>query len=153
MDDFPCKARQVQSRSSSTKNYFLILIKWGSLAMSAGANPINVWPMWLSCLHKCILLLVLRFLWLAVISDQNEFLFPWNAGGGCFLWLRPIKEDDATKNKVSNQKENLRIGRKDKNSFFPRSGWPDWPIFLSLFKKKYKRLQSLHWAAFWKCKK
>jgi hypothetical protein len=31
--------------------------------MSAGANPMIFWPILLSCMHKCIHLLVLRFLW------------------------------------------------------------------------------------------
>jgi hypothetical protein len=33
----------------------------GSLAVSAGANPMIFGPIWSSCMHKCILLLVLRF--------------------------------------------------------------------------------------------
>jgi hypothetical protein len=36
------------------KTYFCVIIKWGSLVMSAGANPMNFWPIWSSC----ILLLV-----------------------------------------------------------------------------------------------
>jgi hypothetical protein len=49
-------------RSFTTQKYYLyIFIKLGSPAMSAGANPMNVWPIWLSCMDKCILLLVLRF--------------------------------------------------------------------------------------------
>jgi hypothetical protein len=31
--------------------------------MSAGANPMNFKPIWSSCMHKCIPLAVLRFLW------------------------------------------------------------------------------------------
>jgi hypothetical protein len=43
--------------------HFFVFNKWGSLAMSAGDNPMNFRPILLSCMHKCILLLVLRFLW------------------------------------------------------------------------------------------
>jgi hypothetical protein len=50
-------------RLFTTKNVFFKLWKGGSLAMSAGANPMIFRPIWLSCMHKCILLLVLRFLW------------------------------------------------------------------------------------------
>jgi hypothetical protein len=76
---FPCKARQVQSRCSpswqtslcTTKNVFVGIMEGGSPAMSAGANPVIFGPISPSCMHKCILLLVLRFL--------------------CFLFMRKLK--------------------------------------------------------------
>jgi hypothetical protein len=63
MDNFPCKVIQVQSRWSpgwqsrlfTTKTVF-VFNKWGSQAMSAGANPMNFWPIWLFCIQKCIFL-------------------------------------------------------------------------------------------------
>jgi hypothetical protein len=44
----------------------------GSLAMSAGANPTIFGPIWSSCMHKCILLLVLRFLWVWTWMVREE---------------------------------------------------------------------------------
>jgi hypothetical protein len=56
MDDFPCIARQVQSKCMyivpadglgclcTIKYYFIVNIKWVSLAMAAWANPINFRP-------------------------------------------------------------------------------------------------------------
>jgi hypothetical protein len=54
MDGFPCKARQVQSTyiglvpadglGCLLLKAFLLFIKCGSLAMSAGANPTNFRP-------------------------------------------------------------------------------------------------------------
>jgi hypothetical protein len=68
------KARQVQSRCSprlfNTKNIFLVIMKVGSLAMSAGANLTIFGPIWSSCMHKCILLPVHRFLWGRRINDS-----------------------------------------------------------------------------------
>jgi hypothetical protein len=34
--------------------------------MSDGANPMIFWPLWLSCMNKCILILVHRFLGMAI---------------------------------------------------------------------------------------
>jgi hypothetical protein len=47
------------------KQYFLVLIKGGSLAMSAGAKTMNFQLIWSSCMHNCIstsLDYVLRFI-------------------------------------------------------------------------------------------
>jgi hypothetical protein len=51
MDHFPCKARKIKVGAVPADglghllcaNIFCI-IKWGSLVMSAGANPMNFWP-------------------------------------------------------------------------------------------------------------
>jgi hypothetical protein len=43
------------------KTFFLVFIKWCSLSMSAGVNPMNFWLIWSSCMHKCILLLVVDY--------------------------------------------------------------------------------------------
>jgi hypothetical protein len=46
MDDFPCKLTQIQKDVVPADvlghlQQKIVFIKWGSLAMSAGANPIN----------------------------------------------------------------------------------------------------------------
>ncbi len=46
------------------KKIFCNSIKQVSLVSSADVNTIIFWPFWSSCMHKCILLLELRFLWL-----------------------------------------------------------------------------------------
>jgi hypothetical protein len=58
-----------KTRSFNTKNYFFVFFKWGSLAMSAGANPMKFWLIWSSSMYKCILLLILRFLWIRVSNN------------------------------------------------------------------------------------
>jgi hypothetical protein len=40
-----------------------VFFEWGSLAMSAGSNPMNFGRIWSSCMQQCILLLVPIFLW------------------------------------------------------------------------------------------
>jgi hypothetical protein len=52
---------------SLLKIIVFVFIKRSSLAMSAGAKPMTFRPIWMSCIHKCIILLVLRFL----CSDQR----------------------------------------------------------------------------------
>jgi endo-1,4-beta-D-glucanase Y len=51
---------------------FYKFIKRGSMAMSAGANPVYFPPILSSCMHKCILLLVLRFLWLTRTLQSHK---------------------------------------------------------------------------------
>jgi hypothetical protein len=65
MDDFPCKAREVQSSKYDVlgclllKTNFFVFIKWGSLAMSA---PYIFGRFDCTAFHICIIFLVLRFL-------------------------------------------------------------------------------------------
>jgi hypothetical protein len=60
--------KQVQSRWQTrlftTKNIFVGIMEGGCPAMSAGDNPTIFWPIKSACVHNCIILLVLRFLWL-----------------------------------------------------------------------------------------
>jgi hypothetical protein len=89
MDDFPCKATLVQSRCSpswrtrslTTKKLFFVIIKWGSLTMAAGANPMNFWPIWSSLIQKCILRLVLRFLCIWTLEKN-----PPTVSARCYYW-------------------------------------------------------------------
>jgi hypothetical protein len=59
--------------------FLYVFIKKGSLAMYSGSNTSNNWQIWLSCMHKCIPLLVLRFL-CARHSAPSYFL------GAIFCW-------------------------------------------------------------------
>jgi hypothetical protein len=51
MDDFPCKQGKLdlgvipadELGCFFTENFFSVFIKWGSLSMSAGVNPMNFW--------------------------------------------------------------------------------------------------------------
>jgi hypothetical protein len=48
----------------------------GSLAMSAVANTMIFGPIWLFYVHKCIFLLVYRFLWRAALRNQGPLAYP-----------------------------------------------------------------------------
>jgi hypothetical protein len=59
-----------------------LYFQWASLARPAGANPMNFCPIWLSCLHKFILLLpsyyismVLRHFFASVFFCGKEIAF------------------------------------------------------------------------------
>jgi hypothetical protein len=55
--------------------YLLNGVVWPS---QLGLTPMNFQPIWLSCMHKCILLLVLRFLW----STPSYFFWAWKIFAG-----------------------------------------------------------------------
>jgi hypothetical protein len=53
----------------------------GSLAMSAGANTTIFRPIRSSCMHKCIFLLILRFLWSHHTKTRRREWSPKNPTG------------------------------------------------------------------------
>jgi hypothetical protein len=56
------------------KIYIFVIMEVGSLAMSAGATPTVIGPIWSSCMYTCILLPVLRFLCFAHMHSPSSSL-------------------------------------------------------------------------------
>jgi hypothetical protein len=86
------------------KKIFCNSIKQVSLFSSDDVNIIVFWPFWSSCMHKCIPLLDLRFLW---SKDETEAKVAWPPI--LIMWTTPRSDVATTRLRRLNRRFTIRF--------------------------------------------